>query len=360
MEVHIRYDGVDPNKEQESLINKFIDNLKKSHPLKDDVTLIFQNKRTGTMTTGLRTNTHKLKILVKDRINRDILKTLSHEWVHEYQRTVLGRKKGNDVGGKNEDEANVKSGEDIKGFEYKNKKIEKTLYKPFQERIQEIESELQVESSLKLSIISEIKKISIDKLPYEYDSLSRFIDSETMETHYKKHYKTYVEKLNVELEKVKGPDLELEEIIEKISKFNKVVKNNGGGAFNHALFWKMMSPKKQTLKDPLLSKIKKEFGSFEKFKEKFEEEGKLRFGSGWVWLILTKNNRLKIITTANQDNPLMNTEKENGYPLLGLDVWEHAYYLKYKNKRDEYIKNFWKVVNWDFVTETFVSQSENK
>jgi Fe-Mn family superoxide dismutase len=360
MEVHIRYDGVDPNKEQESLINKFIDNLKKSHPLKDDVTLIFQNKRTGTMTTGLRTNTHKLKILVKDRINRDILKTLSHEWVHEYQRTVLGRKKGNDVGGKNEDEANVKSGEDIKGFEYKNKKIEKTLYKPFQERIQEIESELQVESSLKLSIISEIKKISIDKLPYEYDSLSRFIDSETMETHYKKHYKTYVEKLNVELEKVKGPDLELEEIIEKISKFNKVVKNNGGGAFNHALFWKMMSPKKQTLKDPLLSKIQKEFGSFEKFKEKFEEEGKLRFGSGWVWLILTKNNRLKIITTANQDNPLMNTEKENGYPLLGLDVWEHAYYLKYKNKRDEYIKNFWKVVNWDFVTETFVSQSENK
>ena len=360
MEVHIRYDGVDPNKEQESLINKFIDNLKKSHPLKDDVTLIFQNKRTGAMTTGLRTNNHKLKILVKDRINRDILKTLSHEWVHEYQRTVLDRKKGKEVGGKNEDEANVKSGKDVKNFEYKNKKIEKVLYKPFQERIREIESELQVESSLKLSIISEIKKISIDKLPYEYDSLSRFIDSETMETHYKKHYKTYVEKLNVELEKVKGPDLELEEIIEKISKFNKVVKNNGGGAFNHALFWKMMSPKKQTLKEPLLSKIKKEFGSFEKFKEEFEEQGKSRFGSGWVWLILTKNNRLKIITTANQDNPLMNTEKENGYPLLGLDVWEHAYYLKYKNKRDEYIRNFWKVVNWDFVTETFVSQSENK
>ena len=235
-----------------------------------------------------------------------------------------------------------------------------TKHKSFQERIDSIELKLNLESTSKKNIISEIKKISIDKLPYEYDSLSRFIDSETMETHYKKHYKTYVEKLNVELEKVKGPDLELEEIIEKISKFNKVVKNNGGGAFNHALFWKMMSPKKQTLKDPLLSKIKKEFGSFEKFKEKFEEEGKLRFGSGWVWLILTKNNRLKIITTANQDNPLMNTEKENGYPLLGLDVWEHAYYLKYKNKRDEYIRNFWKVVNWDFVTETFVSQSKNK
>jgi Fe-Mn family superoxide dismutase len=360
MEVHIKYNGVDPNKEQESLINKFIDNLKKSHPLKDDITVIFQNKRTGTMTTGSRSDTHKLKILVKDRINRDILKTLSHEWVHEYQRTVLNRKQGKDVGGKNEDEANAKAGKEVKSFEYKNKKIEKTIYKPFQERIENLESELQVESTSKQLIISEIKKISIDKLPYTYDSLSRFIDSETMKTHYKKHYTTYVEKLNVELEKVKGPDLELEEIVKKISRFNKVVKNNGGGAFNHALFWKMLSPKKQELKDPLLSKIKKEFGSFEKFKETFEEEGKTRFGSGWVWLIITKNNRLKITTTANQDNPLMNTEKENGYPLLGLDLWEHAYYLKYKNKRDEYISNFWKVVNWDFVNDTFVYQSENK
>ena len=235
-----------------------------------------------------------------------------------------------------------------------------TKQKSLQERIESIETSLNLESTPQKNIISEIKKISIDKLPYTYDSLNRFIDSETMKTHYKKHYTTYVEKLNVELEKVKGPDLELEEIVKKISRFNKVVKNNGGGAFNHALFWKMLSPKKQELKDPLLSKIKKEFGSFEKFKEKFEEEGKSRFGSGWVWLIITKNNRLKITTTANQDNPLMNTEKENGYPLLGLDLWEHAYYLKYKNKRDEYISNFWKVVNWDFVNDTFVYQSENK
>ena len=232
------------------------------------------------------------------------------------------------------------------------------FYNPLKVRIEEIENLLKVESVSKQNIISEIKKISMDKLPYSYDSVGGFIDSETMKTHYSKHYKTYVEKLNVELEKIKGPDLELEEIIKKISRFNKTVKNNGGGAFNHALFWKMLSPKKQELKDPLLSKINKEFGSFEKFKEKFEEEGKTRFGSGWVWLILTKNNRLKITTTANQDNPLMNTEKENGYPLLVLDLWEHAYYLKYKNKRDEYIKNFWKVVNWEFVNDLFVSQSE--
>jgi Fe-Mn family superoxide dismutase len=203
-------------------------------------------------------------------------------------------------------------------------------------------------------------KIKVEKLPYSYTSLSRFIDSETMNTHYNKHYKGYVEKLNLALEKIKDKDLELENIIKGISRYNVTIHNNAGGAYNHELFWKMLSSKKQTIKDPILSKINKQFGSIDKFKEKFEEEAKTKFGSGWVWLILTKNNRLKIITTANQDNPLMNTEKENGYPLLGLDVWEHAYYLKYKNKRDEYIRNFWKVVNWDFVTETFVSQSENK
>ena len=236
--------------------------------------------------------------------------------------------------------------------------MKKTIYDIFSKKIENIESYLQIESHTKKNLISEIKKISIDKLPYSYYSLNGFIDDVTMKTHYNKHYKGYVEKLNVELEKVKGKDLDLEEIIIKISKFNTVVKNNGGGAFNHALFWKMLSPKKTILKNPLKSKIEITFGSFEKFKEKFEEEAKTRFGSGWVWLILTKNNKLKIVTTANQDNPLMNTEKENGYPILGLDLWEHAYYLKYKNKRDEYISNFWKVVNWDFCNEVFQNKIE--
>jgi Fe-Mn family superoxide dismutase len=230
------------------------------------------------------------------------------------------------------------------------------LFKNLYKKINLIESRLDSPSLLKENIISEIKQVSVEKLPYEFDSLETFIDSETMKTHYNKHYKGYVEKLNVELEKIKGKDLDLEEIIRKISKFNTKVKNNGGGAFNHALFWKMLSPKKQTIEDPIKSKIEKTFGSFEKFKEEFEQASKDRFGSGWVWLILTDTKRLKIVTTANQDNPLMNTEKEKGYPLLGLDVWEHAYYLKYKNQRDKYVSNFWKVVNWGFVNDQYTTQ----
>lgn len=230
------------------------------------------------------------------------------------------------------------------------------IFKKYTEKINLIESKIGYFSLLNEEIISEIKKVSIEKLPYEFDDLDLFIDSETMKTHYNKHYKGYVEKLNLELEKVKGKDLDLEEIVSSISKFNTKVRNNGGGAFNHALFWKMLSPKKTKLENPLLSKIEKTFGSFEKFKEKFEEEAKSRFGSGWVWLVLTKNNRLKIITTPNQDNPLMLTANDKSYPLLGLDLWEHAYYLKYKNERDKYIHNFWKVVNWDFVTDLYTTQ----
>ena len=228
--------------------------------------------------------------------------------------------------------------------------------KKINEKINLIENKLNLKSSLNESIISEIKSVSIEKLPYNFDSVETFIDSETMKTHYNKHYKGYVEKLNKELEKIKGKDLDLEQIIVSISKFNTKVRNNGGGAFNHALFWKMLSPKKQTIEDPIKSKIEKTFGSFEKFKEEFETAAKVRFGSGWVWLILKDNGRLKIVTTANQDNPLMNTEKERGYPLLGLDVWEHAYYLKYKNQRDKYVSNFWKVVNWGFVNDLYTTQ----
>lgn len=202
-------------------------------------------------------------------------------------------------------------------------------------------------------ILTETKKIGVDKLPYGFDSLTRFVDEKTMKVHYNKHYKGYVEKLVDALSKKEYKELGLEDIISKISKFPKIIRNNGGGAFNHSLFWKMLSPKKQQIKGEILGRIVKDFGSFNNFKNEFEEKSLERFGSGWCWLVLTKNNRLKIMTTPNQDNPLMNVVEGGGYPLLGLDLWEHAYYLEYQNKRDNYIKKFWSVVNWDYVNSIY-------
>jgi len=210
------------------------------------------------------------------------------------------------------------------------------------------------------SLITEAKKIGIDKLPYGYDSLTRFIDVKTMNVHYNKHYKGYVKKLNDALSKKDYGNVELEDIIKSITKYPKVIRNNGGGAYNHSLFWKMLSPEKQTIKGEILTKINKEFGSYKEFKKKFEEESIGRFGSGWAWLVLTKNNRLKIMTTPNQDNPQMNDIDGGGFPLLGLDLWEHAYYLEYQNKRDEYIRKFWDVVNWEFVNDVYLSKLKTK
>ena len=202
-------------------------------------------------------------------------------------------------------------------------------------------------------LLSEMTKIGIEKLPYAYTSLKKFIDSKTMDVHYNKHYKGYVEKLNKALSSYKDTNDDLESIIKSISKYNKKIRNNAGGAFNHALFWKMLSPKKQTISDEFSKILISNFGSIKKFENEFSEVAKDVFGSGWVWLIISKTGKLKIMSTPNQDNPLMNIVQKGGYPILGLDVWEHAYYLKYKNKRDEYIKNFWQVVNWNFVEKLY-------
>ena len=208
-------------------------------------------------------------------------------------------------------------------------------------------------------LLQEGKKIGIEKLPYSYSAVKRFIDSETMNVHYNKHYKGYVDKLNGLLQKRKG-DHDLEKIVKNISRYPKGIRDNAGGAFNHALFWNMLSPEPQRAGRKLLSQIKKDFGTYEKFKKTFEDIAKQRFGSGWVWLVLTNKGNLKVMSTPNQDNPLMNIIEGGGYPLLGLDLWEHAYYLKYKNKRDEYIKNFWTVVNWDFVEKMYQMKTETK
>ena len=235
-------------------------------------------------------------------------------------------------------------------------------------RIEELESQLSGQTKtttkpnqpIQEQTEKTMKKVKIERLPYSYSALSRFIDPETMNVHYNKHYKGYVEKLNRELEKLKDQDLELEQIIKGISRYNTTVKNNAGGAYNHQLFWKMLSPKQQRPSGPVYDKIVKKYGDYEKFKQEFARKAKNKFGAGWVWLVLTKNNDLKIITTDNQDNPLMNTINFGGYPLLGLDLWEHAYYLKYKNKREDYIKNFFGVINWSYVNYLFDNKTKKK
>lgn len=240
-------------------------------------------------------------------------------------------------------------------------------FKKLKAEIEELEDKLTTNNNIQESIqqeqkeiINEMKKIGIERLPYSYSSLGRFIDPKTMNVHYNKHYKGYVEKLNVALEKVKGADHELEDIVKGISRYSKIVKNNAGGAFNHALFWKMLSPKKQEVNGPVFEKIKKDFGSYEEFKKQFIDKAQKNFGSGWCWLVINNQGKLKIVTTANQDNPLMNTVKDGGYPILGLDTWEHAYYLRYQNKKDEYIGKFFSVINWDFVNTLYNTKNEKK
>lgn len=234
--------------------------------------------------------------------------------------------------------------------------------KKTQEKIQQLELQI-LENHVtkeKELLITEMKKIGIEKLPYSYSALKQFIDPETMSFHYNKHYKGYVDKLNDALSKKKYGDLDLEKIIKTINRFDKTIRNNAGGAFNHALFWNMLTPEPKKLTGELYTKITKQWGTFTNFKKEFEKQSKDRFGSGWAWLILTSNNTLKIMSTPNQDNPLMNVIEGGGFPLLGLDLWEHAYYLKYRNKRDEYITNFWKVVNWEFVTKMYEMRVETK
>jgi Fe-Mn family superoxide dismutase len=196
-------------------------------------------------------------------------------------------------------------------------------------------------------------KFELPKLPYAYDALEPSIDKMTMEIHYTKHHNAYVTNLN---KAVEGTDMEgksIEELLKKISGLPTAVRNNGGGHYNHSLFWTIMKKGGGGLPTGDLEKaITSAFGSFEEFKKKFGEAATGRFGSGWAWLI-ANDKKLSIGSTPNQDNPLMDVAEVKGTPILGLDVWEHAYYLKYQNRRPEYIENWWNVVNWDEVAKRF-------
>lgn len=187
---------------------------------------------------------------------------------------------------------------------------------------------------------------TLPELGYSYDALEPHIDKMTMEIHHSKHHAAYIKNLNKALETV--PEvLTLEEICTNVSKYPVAVRNNGGGHYNHSLFWKMMKPNGGGEPTGALAEaIKKTFGTFENFKTKFNEAGISRFGSGWAWLVVNKD-QLSIGSTPNQDNPLMDISEFRGKPILALDVWEHAYYLKYQNKRADYAQAWWNVVNWE-------------
>ena len=194
----------------------------------------------------------------------------------------------------------------------------------------------------------------VAKLGYAYDALEPHIDAKTMETHYSKHYLKYTNELN---KAIKGTPLEtkkIEDILATLDMENKAVRNNGGGFYNHTLYWEIMAPNAGgEPKGALLEAINKDFGSFENFKTQFTEAATKQFGSGWAWLVVDKTGKLAIGSTANQDNPLMPNAGISGKPILGIDVWEHAYYLKYQNKRDDYLKAFNNVLDWKQVEDNY-------
>ena len=196
---------------------------------------------------------------------------------------------------------------------------------------------------------------SLPNLTYAYDALEPFIDARTMELHHSKHHQTYVDKVNGAIKDSEYSDLPIEQLMQQLEKLpdniRTIVRNNGGGHYNHSFFWEIMAPASGAdLHDGLTDEINKAFGSFVEFKEKFAAAAVGRFGSGWVWLI-KKDGKLEITDTPNQDSPIM----EGVSPILGLDVWEHAYYLKYQNRRPEYIDAWWNVVNWQAVNDRFAA-----
>lgn len=192
------------------------------------------------------------------------------------------------------------------------------------------------------------QNFELPDLPYPYDALEPHIDARTMEIHHSKHHAGYVNNLNNALKETGGGD-SIESLLRNISTRPVAIRNNGGGHYNHELFWRVMSPRGGgEPSGELLTAINSNFGSFEKFRELFSNAAATRFGSGWAWLIL-QDGKLKVTSTPNQDNPLMDVVQERGKPILGIDVWEHAYYLKYQNRRGDYISAFWNVVNWDEV-----------
>ncbi|MFD2628517.1 superoxide dismutase [Oceanobacillus kapialis] len=201
-----------------------------------------------------------------------------------------------------------------------------------------------------------MSKFELPELPYALDALEPYIDAKTMEIHHGKHHQTYVTKLNVALEGHKGlQEKSLEALLSDLealpSEIRTAVRNNGGGHLNHSLFWEIIAPSKEAAapEGKLAEAMEAAFGSISSFEQKFADAATTRFGSGWAWLVVNENNELEVTSTPNQDSPVM----EGQTPILGLDVWEHAYYLNYQNRRPEYIENFFNIIDWQKVAEKF-------
>ncbi len=199
---------------------------------------------------------------------------------------------------------------------------------------------------------------ALSPLPYGTAALEPYIDQLTMEIHHGRHHQAYVNNLNAQVETFPElADMTLEEIMARVSTFNKAVRDNGGGHYNHELFWRVMAPADRTGEpsEALRDAIVRDFGSFEQMKDTFRQAAATRFGSGWAWLIVGADGRLAVTSTANQDNPLMDVVEPRGTPVLALDVWEHAYYLSYQNRRGDYLTQWWNVVNWHEVNRLFAA-----
>lgn len=198
------------------------------------------------------------------------------------------------------------------------------------------------------------QKHSLPELGYAYEALEPSIDKETMMIHHSKHHQAYVNNLNAALEGTEGANMNLDDLMKNVSKFSPAVRNNGGGHYNHTLFWNILTPKSGTKPSKRLEEaIVKQFGGMDSLKIQLNNAAMKQFGSGWAWLSIDSNNKLFISSTPNQDNPLMDVVEKRGTPILGIDVWEHAYYLKFQNKRGDYLSSIWNVLNWDEISRRY-------
>lgn len=219
----------------------------------------------------------------------------------------------------------------------------------------------QILSALLFVCVSVSAQFTQKPLPYSYSALEPVIDAQTMEIHYSKHHAAYVKNLNAAVVGTDAEKMSVKDIFASMSKFSPAIRNNAGGHFNHELFWSILTPEKNTKPSPELEKaIITTFGSLEALKEKINAAATSRFGSGWAWLAVDKDKKLVVSSTPNQDNPLMDLAESKGTPILGIDVWEHAYYLKYQNKRADYLTSIWNVINWNEVSANYKAVTKGK